>query len=177
MELTLLPLLFRNNTHTEVKRSFKLFSFRNVTNAKELLQMIRHQNSTFPQCTAVDASRIYSKFQLQIACTKAILNFAGSIARSKSLYVEIMLCLSPTVNISDALNKFGITSTTRDIFIIIDSADENMASKFKELVKGDYEESPSFSGRDLAGLCSIYGIQDVSRCESHILNAMAIQGL
>ena len=173
MQLQLLPILYQDNHDNAKSHSFQLFQFKNVTNSAEVLKSIKKQE--FPNCTVIDAQRIYSLKQVEIACTKAILNFDNSMAKSKSLYVEIMLCLSPKIAINDALKYFGIRNDTKDIFIIIDGMDD--AKLFQNLVTGTFVEVPKFDNIDVKALETIYALNLNQPIEQQILNAMAIQGL
>ena len=180
MDLQLLPLLERDDTvqqSASIKHSFKLFAFKNVKNGPEILQRIK-SGDRFPNCTVLNADRIYSKYQLQIACTKACHNYDNAIARSKSLYVEIMLCVSPTVSISDALKNFGLNKESRHLFVIIEAPqDSAIESELKGIIDGELVPVPSFNDADMSALTRIYSLSDSRPVEGQILSAMAVQGL
>jgi tRNA threonylcarbamoyladenosine modification (KEOPS) complex Cgi121 subunit len=183
MRLELLELIL-NNELTTIPNNLKLFQFKGVRNVKDLLKSIKSgDEASFPNSTVLDCSRIVSKLQIEAACTKAYLNYSLGCLKSKSIYTEILLSLSPNISIVDSFKNFGVRNGTKDIFIIIDVGEEGEAkllANLREIIVGEYVEEPEFKNFNETAIKKVFAIDDgfpVSMYESAVLGAMAVQGL
>jgi EKC/KEOPS complex subunit CGI121/TPRKB len=161
MHLPLPQLLLDNNssTVTDMENDLHLFQFNNVQNQKELLGLVKATDSPFPNCTILDRSRIISQFLLQLACTKAFLNLSQNRMKSRSIHTEILLCLSPSNSISDAFKNFGLSSSTKDIFVLLNCSSSTLGqvnTTLNQHIKGERQEIPSFE-------CDIQSVSEVLR--------------
>jgi EKC/KEOPS complex subunit CGI121/TPRKB len=162
MHLPLPNLLLDNNSakETEMEKDLHLFQFNNIQNQKELLDLVKASDSPFPNCTILDRSRIISQFQLQMACTKAFLNLSQNRMKSRSIYTEILLCLSPSNSISDAFKNFGLSANTKDIFVLLDCNSSSLGQvngALNQYIKGERQEIPSFDC-DVHKVCKVLGV-------------------
>ncbi|EIW81984.1 CGI-121-domain-containing protein [Coniophora puteana RWD-64-598 SS2] len=71
----------------------------------------------------VDASLITSALHLQTAISQASLAAAQNTLRTKTVHSEILWALCPTNNISEAIRRYGISDTSKALFVVrVDSA-------------------------------------------------------
>jgi tRNA threonylcarbamoyladenosine modification (KEOPS) complex Cgi121 subunit len=143
---------------TELIHNLHIFQFNNLCNQKELLREITSPTSTFPNCTVLDRSRIVSFFQLQMACTKAYMNQLQKRMISRSIYTEILVSLSHTKSISECFRNFGLMSSTRDIFVIVDADGDELVTvnqQFEKYIQGIRQDIPTFDA-DLEAIQRVF---------------------
>jgi len=57
-------------------------------------------------------------FQIQLACTLALQHQEQGKMKTRSLYAEVLYCLSPHTNITDTLKTFGVRTDSTDLLVV-----------------------------------------------------------
>ncbi|KAJ3188559.1 hypothetical protein HK101_009066 [Irineochytrium annulatum] len=121
-----------------------LLLFKDVQNAAEVKQQIIKSatagDDDVPECVMLNAASILDLFQIQVACTKALLAQHQSSMKTKTLYSEILFNLSPNNNISESLKWFGLGSGVKAVlvgFVGKEPPPEDAVRRVKDLIKGD----------------------------------------
>ncbi|TPX72977.1 hypothetical protein SpCBS45565_g00080 [Spizellomyces sp. 'palustris'] len=114
--------------------------FRNIRNAIDVRNLVIKGDPRVPECVLINAATIVDVFQIQMACTKALLHQQQGIMRTRSLYSEILFNLSPTNNISDAIRQFGISDTTTAVAVVMvgmQAPPEEVRLRLLTLIEGE----------------------------------------
>jgi tRNA threonylcarbamoyladenosine modification (KEOPS) complex Cgi121 subunit len=61
--------------------------------------------------------------------------------KTKSIYTEILLALSPKNSILDAFKWFGLSNKSKSIAVVVE---KECLEQLKSYIKGDFEEQPGF---------------------------------
>ncbi|EFN76468.1 TP53RK-binding protein [Harpegnathos saltator] len=93
-----------------------LYLFVDVTNIIEIYEKIINGKLS---CCITKASLIVDALQAVVATNKAALNAKRNRLTTKSVYTEILFCLSMTKNISRSLSAFGISDNDKNIVVIL----------------------------------------------------------
>ncbi|KAI8911319.1 kinase binding protein CGI-121-domain-containing protein [Powellomyces hirtus] len=156
--------------------------FTGVKNAKEVRSLLIKGDESVPQMALINAAPIVDVFQVQLACTKALLQQEQGIMKTRSLYSEILFNLCPTTNISDAIRQFGIAeSSSTVIAVMLGTEAPSVEKQLIDLVQGDIIEVnriPDFT--DLKTVSKIYklgnAVRDHSETLALVIGAMALKG-
>ncbi|KAK9457625.1 kinase binding protein CGI-121-domain-containing protein [Dipodascopsis uninucleata] len=94
--------------------------FSNVTNAKDIKEALIEGREDIMklQCSFLDASAVYSLDQVLAAVYRAITDCEAGSMRTKTLPSEIILAMSPSMNITESLRRFGIQDSSSSLFIV-----------------------------------------------------------
>ncbi|KAH6594151.1 hypothetical protein BASA50_006848 [Batrachochytrium salamandrivorans] len=171
------------------------YLFTNVLNAADLLLQLKtgssttqstpptHSNIPLPTATYLDASRIFSLFQLTLAVTKAHLNQSTATMRTHSLQTEILLALSPGISIAHAFKHFGINKLTTNLLVVCNDPDLTARSILTSAIQGTLagHQFDLDSVRDLHAISKIYSVpkhmlDQLAEVETIIVGTMALQG-
>lgn len=93
-----------------------LYLFANVTNIAEIREKVVSGKLC---CCVTKASLMVNALQAVVAVNKASLNAKRNRLTTKSVYTEVLFCLSLSKNISRSLNEFGINDTDKNIIVIL----------------------------------------------------------
>lgn len=93
-----------------------LYLFANVTNIAEIREKVV---SGKLHCCVTKAALIVDTLQVVVAVNKAALNAKRNHLTTKSVYTEVLFCLSLSKNISRSLNDFGINDNDKNIVVIL----------------------------------------------------------
>ncbi|EGO04190.1 hypothetical protein SERLA73DRAFT_128332, partial [Serpula lacrymans var. lacrymans S7.3] len=87
----------------------------------------------------IDARLITSMLHLQTAIYQAILFDSQKSLRTRTVHSEILWCLNPTNNISEAIRRYGVSDTSSALFVVrITSPDlVDVESGMKCVVEGN----------------------------------------
>lgn len=102
------------------KYTIHVQKYNNVTNSSELRSKLAELPFAY-----IDSKTVISVEQLSSAIYKAILETEYNRMRTRTIHSECILSLSPSSNIGDALNRFGIKEGTTDIIVIKIIEDSN----------------------------------------------------
>ena len=113
----------KNNDKTQTQTSnmevcgvkFNIFCFVNVSSPKDVDDYIKNKH---PNLCVLDGSLVVSVSHLSSGVLNAISTQKMGVMRSKSIYMEILRCLSPDGRLSGALKHLVITENTTEIVII-----------------------------------------------------------
>ena len=112
------------------RQCLRVCIFKDVKNAMELRQLLR---SGQIDAAIIRAELIIEPFVLLASANRAIQQAAHNRMYTRSLSAELIYSLSPTRNISESLNLFGIAENSRNIIVAI-FGDEN-GKKMVQLAK------------------------------------------
>lgn len=93
-----------------------LYLFAGVTNIAEIREKVVAGKLC---CCVTKASLMVDALQAIVAVNKATLNAKRNRLTTKSVYTEVLFCLSMSKNISRSLNKFGISDKDKNIVVIL----------------------------------------------------------
>jgi hypothetical protein len=119
------------NTHPTLL--LKLVQYTNLKNQTILLNLLKSQKSQLPQIACIDSTRLVSKYQLQVACTKALLNLQHNALKTHSIHSEFLHMLGPDNSVSQSFKRFGLTLKTTDLIVIFVTEQANIDSKLEIL--------------------------------------------
>ncbi|KAJ3162071.1 hypothetical protein HDU86_005769 [Geranomyces michiganensis] len=159
--------------------------FTNIQNAAEVKQLLMAGDDRVPQMALVDASNILDIFQLQLACTKALLSQKDNTMTTRTLYAEILFNLCPTNKISEAFRKFGIADTSRAVHAIMVGAEppsKETQHLLTTLIKGTpagVESVPDLADAKAINKTFKLGSEQRTRSEtlSLVIGTMALKGI
>lgn len=97
--------------NTKISISF----FEQVENAEEIRSKMSDLSTSF---AFVDPKLICSQEQIYSAIYKTLIEVNYNKMRTRNLNSECVLCLSPTSNISDAFQKFGIKDDSTELICL-----------------------------------------------------------
>ena len=115
----------------------ELLLFRNVTNAKELHEMLMSQEqSQSMQFALIKPALILDPLQVALAIYKAQ---NSSKLTTRSVFTEILYNLGPTKNIASSLRTFGLSGDETEILVaIIDKTNKDFISQLVlDLISGE----------------------------------------
>ncbi|KAL6262261.1 EKC/KEOPS complex subunit TPRKB-like [Pogonomyrmex barbatus] len=113
-----------------------LHLFTNIVNTSEIREKLIAGKL---RCCMAKASLITDVFQIVVAANKAALNAHRDRLITKTVYTEILFCLSMSKNISRSLIEFGISDNDKDILVILlhkPSEEQAMLEEILTSVKG-----------------------------------------
>ncbi|KAK9470753.1 kinase binding protein CGI-121-domain-containing protein [Dipodascopsis tothii] len=90
---------------------------RDVGNAAEIRAALLAGDAAY-EYAFVDASTILSREHLLAAVNRALTDREHDAVRTKNIHSEIVFALSPNGNISEALRRFGVADTTKDLVVV-----------------------------------------------------------
>ncbi|XP_012233804.1 EKC/KEOPS complex subunit TPRKB-like [Linepithema humile] len=93
-----------------------LLLFTNVTNISKVREKIIIGKL---HCCVVKASLISDAFQAVVAANKAAVNAKQNRLITRTVYTEILYCLSMSKNISRSLTDYGISNSDKNILVIL----------------------------------------------------------
>ena len=97
----------------------KTIVFKSLTDA---LQLQQAASAICSRIAVVDLSYVVSFFHLHLAVYKALLNETQGHMKTTSIASEVLYSLSPSTEISEAIEEYSITEKTTSVaFILIDS--------------------------------------------------------
>ncbi|CCE65158.1 hypothetical protein TPHA_0K00240 [Tetrapisispora phaffii CBS 4417] len=106
--------------------------FHDVQNSEDIRLQVAELPFAF-----VDASVIVSQEQLFAAVYRVLTDLTYNKLRTKTIHSECLLALSPTSNIGEAFNRFGIQQGSTDLVVlqIVEVGQESTESA-NDIVKG-----------------------------------------
>lgn len=93
-----------------------LHLFANVTNTPEIREKLVAGKL---RCCVAKASLITDVHQVVVAANKAALNAKRNKLITRTVYTEVLFCLSTSKNISRSLAEFGISDSNKNILVIL----------------------------------------------------------
>jgi len=105
--------------------------FRNVQNVKEIKQRIVDGSLCM---SMIKACMIADLFQVLTACSKAFHHEAEKTLKTRNVFSEILLILSPSNKISECFKLFGVQDTDTDIIVV---ARKEESESLCAVIKGD----------------------------------------
>ncbi|XP_014205326.1 EKC/KEOPS complex subunit Tprkb [Copidosoma floridanum] len=125
--------------------------FSNVQNIEEIHEKLMTKELA---CCIIKAQLVLDPFQIAVAANKAALNEKYKQLITRTLYTEVIYCLSTSKNISQSLTTFGISNEVKDIVVvqIYDTSEKKALEKLIDSVKGQrvpVSKLPEFSNVDL----------------------------
>ncbi|XP_022704684.1 EKC/KEOPS complex subunit Tprkb-like [Varroa jacobsoni] len=105
------------------------YFFEDVTNTKELLA--KAKSGDLNVCL-VSSRVVVDPFQLQVAIALAVASRSSGQMKTKSIFAEILYCMSPSTSIIDSFKKFGVSERDSTLIAIIFDKGENI----EDLIKG-----------------------------------------
>ena len=112
--------------------------FRNVKNVAELPTLLKEGKIN---SVILNEARVVGKLQLAVAINNALHNQKRNTMKTRSINTEIMLCLSPSNNISSSLKIFGMSEQARGAVTVTVSDNDKDAieeiQKLKSQIHGD----------------------------------------
>ncbi|CAJ0587322.1 unnamed protein product, partial [Mesorhabditis spiculigera] len=112
------------------RKSIRICLFTNVENAGELRAKLRTGDL---DAALVRAELVLEPFLFLAAAEKAVYQYAHNRMSTRSLAAELIYSLSPSRNISDSLNTFGVAENSKTILAAV--FDDEKGSKMKKLAK------------------------------------------
>lgn len=100
-------------------RSGKLISLYLLTDIKNTIELRKKILSGELKCCILKASMIVDPFQVVVGVNKAVLRQLNNKLITRSLFTEILYCISSSTNISQSLAKFGINDNDKNIIVAI----------------------------------------------------------
>ncbi|KAJ3165888.1 hypothetical protein HDU88_003763 [Geranomyces variabilis] len=159
--------------------------FTRIQNAAEVKKLLVAGDPRVPQMALVDASNILDIFQLQLACTKALLSQQDNTMTTRTLYAEILFNLCPTNKISEAFRKFGIADTSTAVLAVMvgqQPPSGEIQSMLANLIKGTpvgVESVPELA--DVKAINKIFKLGSEQRTRSEtlslVIGTMALKGI
>lgn len=123
---------------------FSIFCFTDIENAEEILQHIKENQ---PPVCLLDAETIISTKQIEVAVLNALGFEAQGKREAKTIYLEILRCLSPDARLAGAFKHIALSKTTKNVIAVtleeqmpeIPGLDKPTAiDKFFEIVKPNF---------------------------------------
>lgn len=114
---------YKIKLETDDDRYLLLRLFDDVKNTKTIREKL--MKGQLP-CCIIKPKLIYNPFQVAVAANKALLSSSRGKMTTKTLYTEVLFNISPSKNISQSLQKFGIHDDDRQLlvaFIVKDNED------------------------------------------------------
>ncbi|KAI9260576.1 kinase binding protein CGI-121-domain-containing protein [Phascolomyces articulosus] len=154
--------------------------FRNITNAPELRQRLIAQDKTLA-CALVEANVVMNVLHILLAVNRAVHDEQNNQIKSHNVHSEIVVDLSPTVNIAQAFRRFGLTDDTKDLLVVKVGGDASEVEKeMRENVKGDLVALNQLEQiRDIKKIKKYYQVgneEDTDMILQLVASAMALKG-
>lgn len=157
----------------QTEKQLSVYLYQNVKNIEEIHKKLLSKEIS---CCIVKANLVLDPFQIAIAANKAVLNEKYGQMVTRSLYTEVIYCLSRTKNISQSLATFGISSDAKDILVIFihNPEDKEFTEKLVfDCINGEripISKLPEFS--DLKLIKSTYKIDEQELKVSSLLDSI-----
>ncbi|CAD5221565.1 unnamed protein product [Bursaphelenchus okinawaensis] len=117
------------------RRSVRICVFKDVKNAVELRDLLR---SGQIDAAMIRAELILEPFILLAAANRAVHQSAHNRMFTRSLSAELIYSLSPTRNISESLNTFGIGEDSKSLIVaLFDDVKGSKMVKLAKKIKGE----------------------------------------
>ncbi|KAJ3058879.1 hypothetical protein HDU98_005059 [Podochytrium sp. JEL0797] len=138
------------DTDSETPSAVFALLFESVKNAKDIKSKVIAGSPDMPQCVMVNPAMILDAFQLQTACVRAYMNQSQNAMKTKTILSEILFSLSPTLNISESMKRFGLSDSSTSIFVLFPSSvntheNDQMVDKIVNAIDGECVPIESFS--------------------------------
>lgn len=133
-----------------VKSQIDIKLFSNVTNTPELRKKVM---SGTLQCCLVNPKLILDPFQVIIAANKAL---TVENRTTKTVFTEILFNLSISKNITQSLQRFGVTDESKDVLVI--TVDDNESKTVSEIEGDEVDLKELEEIQDLNAIKKIYKI-------------------
>ncbi|KAG5513633.1 hypothetical protein PMAC_000671 [Pneumocystis sp. 'macacae'] len=134
--------------------------YMNVKNLSYIRDQFLFQNPNF-NYAFIDASTIISLYQVLAAIHNSIRNYKENELKTKNINSEILYSLSPTLTITDAFYKFGITEKTDSLIIVkINGEEEQIKKELEKTINGTELE---LNDSNIKGISDIVKIRMVKR--------------
>lgn len=150
-----------------------LYLFTNVTNITEIREKVMTGKL---HCCVTKASLIVNTIQAVVAINKASLNAKRNRLTTKSIYTEILFCLSTSKNISRSLNEFGINNNDKNIIVMLIHNLDEKQTVFEDILGSIKGERVSVSKiqefTDVNLLKKIYKIKEDELRVSNLTDAV-----
>ena len=134
--------------------------FDKVVNCKKLRELLFMGSLN---CALIKPGLVSSELQLVCAAEKALLRQKTGSMKTRNVNTEILFCLYPENQVSEALKCFGITDSSKEVMAVtLDDSDGSKMKNFRQSVEGEIVEIqniPSFS--DLKAICNLYKLTDL----------------
>ena len=163
------------------KYKVRIALYRDVTNAAEIRAKVAQLPYAF-----IDAATICSVEQLMSALYRLMVEATYNKLRTRSVHSELLLCLSPTSNIGEALGSFGIKDSSKSLLVVKICGDGEEATIGENMVSGREVELSDTALAELydEGLVrKVYRIDPDSQLTSvadlsrAVVNAIQLRGL
>lgn len=105
---------YKIKLETDVDRYLILRLFDDVKNTRTIREKL--MKGQLP-CCILKAKLIYDPFQVAVAANKATLSSSRGKMTTKTLYTEVLFNISPSKNISQSLQKFGIHDDDKQLLV------------------------------------------------------------
>ncbi|KAI6206744.1 hypothetical protein M3Y94_00947500 [Aphelenchoides besseyi] len=112
------------------RRYLRVCLFQDVKNSVELRELLRNGKI---DAAMIRAELVLEPFILLAAANRAVHQAAHNRMFTRSLSAELIYSLSPTRNISDSLNAFGIAENSKVLIVAV--FDDEKGSKMSKIVK------------------------------------------
>jgi Kinase binding protein CGI-121 len=182
MKLSQLPIIMptglqQSNQEYEVH----VLQYSNVKNTKQIINKIKSNEVTVPQMACLDSSKLVSYFQLQVACTKALLNLQNGCMKTRSVYSEIIHALGVDTSVSQSFKNFGLGNKTTGVIVVLLCAKggeigTDTMQALDDLLGSRCMEDNLRIAPDVAFLKTVYSCVG-DDLESAALMAMSLQGV
>ncbi|KAJ3415156.1 hypothetical protein HDV05_005436 [Chytridiales sp. JEL 0842] len=107
--------------------------YNSVSNAAQLKKLIIAGDPSIPECVMVNPKMVMDPFQVQMACTRALLNQTQGKLKTRTLLSEILYSFSPSTNISEAMKLFGVSDKMKAILVVVLGGKEVPSESFEKL--------------------------------------------
>ncbi|KAI1733072.1 kinase binding protein [Ditylenchus destructor] len=154
------------------RQSIRVCIFRDVKNAIELRRLLRDGDI---DAAMIRPELVAEPFVLLAAANRAIHQAAHNRMYTRSLSAELIYSLSPTKNISESLNVFGIAENSQNLIVAV--FDDKSGKKMVKVAKRiDGVPAPLHTLRELADIGLIKKVYQLPT-EGPELNAASISDL
>ncbi|KZZ88427.1 protein cgi121 [Ascosphaera apis ARSEF 7405] len=177
--------------HTPASVSVHIALYRDLQNAAFLRQQLLSGNTDF-EYALIDATSVLSRTHLLAATFRALNDYLHNRLKSNNVHSEVVFALSPNNNIAESFRKFGITDTTKDLFIVkiatsSEITHDKIAAHLQEHIQGTAVEPTDENLSKITNIDKVkktYKLgavkgQDAAtlkRLEMSILGAIALRG-
>lgn len=154
-------------------KSVSLYLYKNVENIQEVFDKILKKELP---CCILKANLILEPFHIVVAANKAAINEKFNQLVTKSLYSEVIFCLSISKNISQSLTTFGITKDSKDILVVLIYEPNEKSTQEKlvfESIKGELLPITKLSNfSDIELIKKTYKIEKDELSVSSLINSI-----
>ncbi|XP_071450688.1 EKC/KEOPS complex subunit TPRKB-like [Hetaerina americana] len=149
----------------------QLALFRRVRNAKQLKEMVVAGEL---KCCMIKPSLILDPFQVAVAAHKAVLNENDQRMTTRSVFTEVIYNLSVSKNISQSLNKFGISDDDENVLVVaIQRGDDGSICDILPSVAGELCSMEDLTSvRELPSIKKVYNVRDEELSISSMLDSV-----